>query len=136
MMGMIDFDLLADGCSLEQITRARPDYAQFQERCGSRSFHAYREIAGLASASADERFEVLSRLAEFPEFVYFRTLVEQHEPDADQARRLIESRYADVIASGCENRPPAEYEIDSSNMDQIIELRTFRLRWYEYCSNR
>ena len=136
MMGSIDFDLLAEECTLERTTLARPRYDQFEEHCGSPYFHAYKEIAGLEDASADERLDVLSRLAEFPGFFDFRNLVERHEPDTEMARQHIESRYADVTAAGCDNQPPPAYEIESSTHDAGHDPWTYRMRWFEYCGER
>ncbi len=126
-------EVLPEDCSVQQVADSRPTYERRQTSCGNSAFHAYKEIAGFPSASIAERKEVLTRLANFEMFMDFASLVRKYIDDAETVEELLELRYAEVIAFGCENRPPQEYEIDASEWEQIAELRFFRSRWYEYC---
>ncbi len=125
--------VLPEDCSLQHVVNLRPTYDRRQTACGSSEFHAYKELTGLTAATSIERREFLTRLSSFEMFMDFASLVRKYIGDAGVAGELVNMRYADVIAHGCDDRPPAEYEMDTFDRDQIVALRSFRRRWFEFC---
>ena len=82
-------------CSLD-------DVLSRSQGCGSSSyFNANADIARLRSLSATERYNVLSDLAEYRNYILFQELLDKYVEDPSRHEELLRKRYSDVIDGKC-----------------------------------
>lgn len=125
-----ELEVLPDECTVRAFD-VEFRQASFREpACGSRLFHAYKDLASLRSATTDQISEIILRLSGAPIFTYFEKLVKRYVEDKEARHALIESQYGAVIDKGCSRSPePVVGRTISSS-----QLRD-RRRWYEYCTD-